>query len=1088
MCDNSLTGTLYLPLGKMKLLNVEVVLDREKDIQKDIQRAEYEYDVLNELDDETTSYAILSHRWGVEITYKEMTGLMKMKERKRGEVRKRYGYQKIIKSCEQAMKDGHRLLWIDTCCIDKRSSSELSEAINSMYRWYQNAQVCYALLNDVDESAIPTRRDYRKFDQSNGWPEWFMRGWTLQELIAPKQVKFFNKDWVFLGNKWHLAPALEDITGIPCAVLRHGLTGTRLSVARIISWAADRKTTRVEDRAYSLMGLFGVNMPMLYGEGNKAFQRLQLEIIRTSNDHSIFAWYPQVPRRGSVLAVDPSDFRHCGNIRNVYLDEFDCRLMDLIERNRLGRPWCTQRNSLKVSASPMHQCRLAQLRLRWRARTLSWQLTTLTVSGASIQVCLPIIPLPDSPAHFRAILPCTYGLGLVTIDLESAGSHFARIPRISATILKPYPEFKTLYLAHHQDINEKPCELTLTLDDMHASYHGFTRRGTYPRKFMDDTVTLSFVTNITADLIVIVYANEAGFCFAVGLGYYDNHGWVHIVYDGHFPPQHWAGFAENAYHQMWNARAEHARDMARQQAYLVRKDYFIKHAHLPRSIWAARVVWGRWDMDKREADNFRVMVDVEQCPGCCNGPCSWTTTSNDCGGLGLPGLMNTVSSSYSLRLDGWLATFDKCSGQRIALGDYAYCPVFSCASSNEKLGDCMKNQDDLAVAYHAQHKHLALHQAKGISLPSNEYFVLLLKALSPHLVGKQLVTTIVQCSSFYGVDENGKRRDSEDSAMDSGHQCTEGGISAPLYSIASPQVWRRELPCVQRRERFKIIREHFYALHQPLGADPGHKSANGRKKDRAIKFFLDMFGLKYLRNYIGKITFFESFPSILKTNPPRDILPAAGVAKADGSPAYPSKLSRTILVTRCNLPNNGLQSDAHAQSDPRLKVVLPLLRKRCQILCARHNVLHWYTDETHKVECELKFISQTLGDDLLKHIRTSFYNAYREQEYSTKASAQASHMTYDRQLNIPSAIQEIERLQMKLDAAKDEDEQRALEEDVTGKILWLCWCGVCTEVDQLLPKVVDYIRREGNEEVSGITRLNVIVIAVSRVSGRCARL
>ncbi|KAI6038891.1 heterokaryon incompatibility protein-domain-containing protein, partial [Pisolithus marmoratus] len=235
-------------------------------------------------------YAILSHRWGEEVTFKEMIGLMKMETRKKDEVRKCYGYQKIIKSCEQALKDGYKWLWIDTCCIDKRSSSELPEAINSMYRWYQNAQVCYAYLSDVDELAVLAERDYRKFGQSSSWPEWFMRGWTLQELITPKQVEFFNQDWTHIGSKRLLAPTLEVITGIPREVLRDGLVSKRLSVAQIMSWAARRKTTRVEDRAYSLMGLFGVNMPMVYGEGKKAFQRLQLEIIRVSSDHSIFAW------------------------------------------------------------------------------------------------------------------------------------------------------------------------------------------------------------------------------------------------------------------------------------------------------------------------------------------------------------------------------------------------------------------------------------------------------------------------------------------------------------------------------------------------------------------------------------------------------------------------------------------------------------------------------------------------------------------------------------------------------------------------------------------------------------------------------
>ncbi|KAI6042323.1 heterokaryon incompatibility protein-domain-containing protein [Pisolithus marmoratus] len=263
----------------MKLLDVKTVLDRDKDIQEVESASEYE--VMKDHDDKTTKYAILSHRWGAEVSYEEMTGLMKMEGRKRDEVRQRGGYHKIIKSCEQAMKDGYEWLWSDTCCIDKRSSAELSEAINSMYRWYRNAHVCYAYLHDVDESDFPTR-PANKFSKSNGWPEWFARGWTLQELVAPKQLEFFNKDWVCIGNKRRLAPILEDITRIPIEVLRDGLGG-----------AKNLGTTRVEDRAYSLLGLFDVSMPMLYGEGNKAFHRLQLEIIRTSSDHSIFAWNPR---------------------------------------------------------------------------------------------------------------------------------------------------------------------------------------------------------------------------------------------------------------------------------------------------------------------------------------------------------------------------------------------------------------------------------------------------------------------------------------------------------------------------------------------------------------------------------------------------------------------------------------------------------------------------------------------------------------------------------------------------------------------------------------------------------------------------
>ncbi|KAI6143529.1 hypothetical protein EDD17DRAFT_208500 [Pisolithus thermaeus] len=293
----------------MKLLNVEVVLNREKGIQG----VESESDVLRELDDEITSYAILLHRWGAEVGYEEMTGLMKMEEGKRDEVRQRYGYQKIIKSCEQVTKDDHKWLWIDTCCIDKRSSSELSEAITPCIGGIKTHRCAMRTsMMSASPSSLPSK--------------------ITASLTSLMQVEFFNEDWVSIGNKRRLAPALEDITRIPRDVLTGGLAAKRLSVAQIMSWAAHRKTTRVEDRAYSLMGLFGVNMPMLYGEGRKAFRRLQLEIIQELSDHSIFAWRPWIPRAGSVLAEDPSDFSGCGDVENVEPDDFADRLIkDYIE-------------------------------------------------------------------------------------------------------------------------------------------------------------------------------------------------------------------------------------------------------------------------------------------------------------------------------------------------------------------------------------------------------------------------------------------------------------------------------------------------------------------------------------------------------------------------------------------------------------------------------------------------------------------------------------------------------------------------------------------------------------------------------------
>ena len=319
----------------MRLIIVKAFLARESLIREG-KRLDRRTKVLEFGDDEAIEYAILSHRWvGQEVDYDEMVGLAKMAVEERDEIRQRDGYQKVLQSCEQAQKDGCEWSWVDTCCIDKRSSAELSEAINSMYRWYENAKVCYAYLHDVTDSRLPTASDDERYPTSKGWPEWFSRGWTLQELIAPSNVQFLNKDWQSIGEKWTLAPTLRKITGIPEHILRHGLDGNRPCVAQIMSWAAHRTTTRVEDRAYSLMGLLDV---MLYGEGKKAFHRLQLEIIRASNDQSIFAWHSSIGTRpDSMLADDPSFCWQCGGMELMGCDECIQCLKEDVRRTGLDR-------------------------------------------------------------------------------------------------------------------------------------------------------------------------------------------------------------------------------------------------------------------------------------------------------------------------------------------------------------------------------------------------------------------------------------------------------------------------------------------------------------------------------------------------------------------------------------------------------------------------------------------------------------------------------------------------------------------------------------------------------------------------------
>ncbi|KAK3935794.1 heterokaryon incompatibility protein-domain-containing protein [Diplogelasinospora grovesii] len=266
------------------------------------------------------AYAILSHTWGEEeVSFQEMM------QDCRESVQNKKGFAKIVGCCDKARSEGYQHVWIDTCCIDKSSSAELSEAINSMFKWYRSAEVCYAYLSDVVVEGTcdggPSLED--ALERSR----WFTRGWTLQELLAPLEVIFFNSQWEEIGTRDTLRDEISEITGIPVAVLQmdqvdwdrprnRGSVIGEYSVAQRMSWAANRHTTRIEDEAYCLMGLFDVNMPLLYGEGRKAFKRLQLEIMKDSYDPSLLAWgsSDSFGVIEGVLAQSPSMFEDCGDI------------------------------------------------------------------------------------------------------------------------------------------------------------------------------------------------------------------------------------------------------------------------------------------------------------------------------------------------------------------------------------------------------------------------------------------------------------------------------------------------------------------------------------------------------------------------------------------------------------------------------------------------------------------------------------------------------------------------------------------------------------------------------------------------------
>ncbi|RYP66116.1 hypothetical protein DL769_006113 [Monosporascus sp. CRB-8-3] len=257
-------------------------------------------------------YAILSHTWGKaeeELSFRDI---------QTGNIEKA-GKIKLEGCCEQAKKDNLGYAWIDTCCIDKTDAVELGEAINSMFRWYRKASICYVYLSDV-----PSGDNSKDPGSSFFSSRWFRRGWTLQELLAPKNLHFFDQTWTSIGTKEKMWGNIEAITGIAREFLVGWAELYEASVAQRMSWAAKRETTREEDIAYCLLGIFDVTMPMIYGEGDKAFGRLQEEIMKKTRDDSILAWGLSLAGstlsksidvlQGGALAAAPSDFANCGRI------------------------------------------------------------------------------------------------------------------------------------------------------------------------------------------------------------------------------------------------------------------------------------------------------------------------------------------------------------------------------------------------------------------------------------------------------------------------------------------------------------------------------------------------------------------------------------------------------------------------------------------------------------------------------------------------------------------------------------------------------------------------------------------------------
>jgi hypothetical protein len=245
-------------------------------------------------------YAILSHTWGDdddEVTFEDL---------EKGLGKRKAGYTKLQFCGNQARKDKIDYFWVDTCCINKANHVELSEAITSMFRWYRDAVKCYVYLSDV-----PTRTHDHDSQTEQAWQSafrisrWFTRGWTLQELLAPRCVEFFSREEKLLGDKKTLEELIHDITDIPITALQGAPLSGFLADERLL-WAAKRDTKKKEDKAYCLLGIFNVFMPLIYGEEDNAFIRLKEEIDKRSGEKSTASPSPSstVPFRRDADFVD----------------------------------------------------------------------------------------------------------------------------------------------------------------------------------------------------------------------------------------------------------------------------------------------------------------------------------------------------------------------------------------------------------------------------------------------------------------------------------------------------------------------------------------------------------------------------------------------------------------------------------------------------------------------------------------------------------------------------------------------------------------------------------------------------------------
>lgn len=311
-------------------------------------------------------YVILSHRWHTPNTEEcSFEDMIKTPIWNPNKLRKKQGFIKVQGACDLASRHGYNWIWIDSCCIDKSSSAELQEAINSMWNYYADSNICYVYMADIPDSEAGWDDRFQK-------SEWFTRAWTLQELIAPRCLEFYAKDWTPIGTKFERYEEIAKITTIDIQALVRVQELNTYTAALKLSWAAHRKATRGEDEAYSLLGLFDINMPLLYGEGrDKAFTRLQEAIFNSTFDHTLFFFRYSLHHYNQPFLAD-SPTRFC--------ERTDCKS-------------CTHRG-VQCLPSKILYANLVPSAM-WHTTTYEPIVATVAPSGTMMVTTLPLLDYHD---------------------------------------------------------------------------------------------------------------------------------------------------------------------------------------------------------------------------------------------------------------------------------------------------------------------------------------------------------------------------------------------------------------------------------------------------------------------------------------------------------------------------------------------------------------------------------------------------------------------------------------------------------------------------------------------------------------------